>query len=141
VVVVIREFESVDELEGILENEISRTKSTLGENLRRLDEIRGLAEKSKRIRQVVTRLAGKNLSVESFGEVQVGSVKVVLQANPLDELTAIEAVVRSHQERLLILQKAREGLKPLDEIGETEGMTLLVVEKDGVPERILLKTC
>jgi hypothetical protein len=139
VVVEIKEFESVEELEETLEKDISTTKSTLGEYLRRLDEIRSLAEKSKKIRAVVMKLAGKKTSPESLGEIDVGNIKIVLEANPLDELTAIESVVRSHQERLLTLQKAREGVKPLDELGETDGMKFLVVENNGVPERILLK--
>ena len=138
-VVEIKEFESVEELEETLDKDISHTKSTLGEHLRRLDEIRTLAEKSKKIRAVVMKLAGKKNSAESLGEIEVGSIKIVLEANPLDELTAIESVVRSHQERLLTLQKAREGIKPLSELGDTEGMKLLVVENNGVPERILLK--
>lgn len=140
-VVEIKEFNSAEEIEETLDREISETKSTLGENLRRLDEIRMLAEKTKRIRQVVLKLAGKKADAESLGEINIGSLSVVLDANPLDELTAIEAVVRSHQERLLTLQKAREALKPLDELGDTEGMKYLVVEANGVPERILLKVC
>jgi hypothetical protein len=139
VVVEIKEFESVEELEETLEKDISTTKSTLGEYLRRLDEIRNLAEKSKKIREVVMKLAGKKSSAENLGEIDVGNIKIVLEANPLDELTAIESVVRSHQERLLTLQKAREGIKPLDELGDTDGMKFLVVENNGVPERILLK--
>jgi len=139
VVVEIKEFESVEELEDTLDRDISTTKSTLGEYLRRLDEIRTLAEKAKKIRAVVMKLAGKRASPESLGEIDIGNMKVVLDANPLDELTAIESVVRSHQERLLILQKAREGIKPLSELGDTDGMKFLVVENNGVPERILLK--
>jgi len=54
-------------------------------------------------------------------------------------LTAIEEVVRSQQERLLVLQKAREALKWVDQIGDTEGLKYLVLENDGVPERILFK--
>lgn len=138
-VVEIKEFESVEELEETLDKDISETKSTLGEYLRRLDEIRTLAEKSKKIRAVVMKLAGKKTSAESLGEIDVGSIKIVLEANPLDELTAIESVVRSHQERLLTLQKAREGIKPLDELGDTDGMKYLVVQNNGIPERILLK--
>jgi hypothetical protein len=62
-----------------------------------------------------------------------------LDANPFHELTAIEEVVRSHQERLLVLQKTREALKWLDQLGDTEGLRYLVIENDGVPERILFK--
>jgi hypothetical protein len=139
VVVEIKEYESAEEIEETLDKDISQTKSTLGEYLRRLDEIRTLAEKAKRIRQVVLKLAGKKASAESLGEISVGGLNIVLDANPLDELTAIESVVRSHQERLLTLQKAREALKPLNDLGDTEGMTFMVVQTNGVPERILLK--
>lgn len=139
-VVEIKEYESAEDIEETLDKDISKTKSTLGEYLRRLDEIRSLAEKSKKIREVVMKLAGKSKATsESLGEISVGSLNIVLDANPFHELTAIESVVRSHQERLLVLQKAREALKWLDQLGDTEGLKYLVVENEGVPERILFK--
>jgi hypothetical protein len=139
-VVQIKEYESAEEIAETLDKDISQTKSTLGEYLRRLDEIRNLAEKSKKIREVVMKLAGKSkASGESLGEISVGNLNIVLDANPFHELTAIESVVRSHQERLLVLQKAREALKWLDQLGDTEGLKYLVVESEGVPERILFK--
>jgi hypothetical protein len=98
-----------------------------------------LAEKSKKIHEVVMKLAGKKATSESLGEISIGSLSIVLDANPFHELTAIEQVVRSHQERLLVLQKAREALKWLDQLGDTEGLKYLVVENDGVPERILFR--
>jgi hypothetical protein len=139
-VVQIKEYESAEEIAETLDKDISHTKSTLGEYLRRLDEIRNLAEKSKKIREVVMKLAGKSkTSGESLGEISVGNLNIVLDANPFHELTAIESVVRSHQERLLVLQKAREALKWLGQLGDTEGLKYLVVESEGVPERILFK--
>jgi hypothetical protein len=139
-VVEIKEYGSAEEIAETLDKDISETKSTLGEYLRRLDEIRSLAEKSKKIREVVMKLAGKSKATgESLGEINVGSLSIILDANPFHELTAIESVVRSHQERLLVLQKAREALKWLDQLGDTEGLKYLVVENEGVPERILFK--
>jgi len=138
-VVEIKEYASAEEIAETLEKEISETKSTLGEYLRRLDDIRALAEKSKKIREVVMKLAGKKAATESLGEITIGNLNIVLDANPFHELTAIEEVVRSHQERLLVLQKTREALKWLDQLGDTEGLKYLVVENDGVPERILFK--
>jgi len=38
-----------------------------------------------------------------------------------------------------MLQKAREALKWMDQIGDTEGLKYIVVENDGVPEKILFK--
>ena len=140
-VVEIKEFGSVEEIEETLDKEISETKSNLGDYLRRLDNIRSLAEKTKKVRQVIMKLASKKVNAKGLGEINVDNVNVVLDANPLDELTALESVVRSYQERLLKVQKAREALKPLNELGDTEGVKFLIVEADGIPERILLKLC
>jgi hypothetical protein len=38
-----------------------------------------------------------------------------------------------------MLQKAREALKWMDQLGDTEGLKYIVVENDGVPEKILFK--
>jgi len=138
-VVKLKEYESAVEIAKSMDEDISKTKSILGEYLRRLDSIRNLAERSKKIREVVFKLAGKKSAQNSLGEITVGDLSVILDANPFHELTAIEQVVRSQQDRLLILQKAREALNWVDQIGDTEGLKYLVLENDGVPERILLK--
>jgi len=138
-VVELKEYDSAVDIAKAIEGEITRTKSVLGEYLRRLDEIRTLAERSKKIREVVFKLAGKKTAQNSLGEITVGDLSVILDANPFHELTAIEEVVRSQQDRLLVLQKAREALNWVDQIGDTEGLKYLVLESDGVPERILLK--
>jgi hypothetical protein len=138
-VVEIKNYNSAHEIAENLDNQISQTKSLLGEQLRKLDEIRIMAEKSRKVREIVMKLAGKKANSDGVGEITVGSLTIVLDATPFHELTAIESVVRSHQERLLTLQKAREALKWLDQLGDTEGLHYLVVESDGVPERILFK--
>ena len=138
-VVQLKEYTSAQAIADALDKDLSETKSLLGEYLRRLDEIRSLAEKSKKIREVVMKLAGKKPTCENPSEVTVGTLNIILDANPFHELTAIEAVVRSHQERLLVLQKVREALKWLDQLGDTEGLKYLVLEDEGIPQRILFK--
>jgi len=138
-VVELKEYESAVDIAKSMDSDISRTKSILGEYLRRLDSIRNLAERSKKIREVVFKLAGKKSAQSSLGEITIGDLSVILDANPFHELTAIEQVVRSQQDRLLILQKARDALNWVDQIGDTEGLKYIVLESDGVPERILLK--
>jgi hypothetical protein len=138
-VVDLKEFASAVDISRAIDQEISDTKSLLGEYLRKLDDIRILAERSKKIREVVFKLAGKKATGENLGEITVGNLNVVLDANPFHELTVIEEVVRSQQERLLSLQKTREALNWVDQIGETEGVRYLVLETDGIPEKILLK--
>ncbi len=138
-VVFLKEYGSVMEIAETIDKEITGIKNTLGEYLQRLDEIRSIAEKSKKVREVVMKLAGKKASTETLGEITVDSLNIVLDATPFHELTAIESVVRSLQERLLALQKAREGLKQLDQLSDAEEIRCLVEENNGVPERILFK--
>lgn len=135
----IKEYNSAQAIADALDKELTETKSLLGEYLRRLDEIRSLAEKSKKVRDVVMKLAGKKTTGENSSEITVGTLNIILDANAFHELTAIESVVRSHQERLLVLQRVHEALKWLDQLGDTEGLKYLVLEDEGVPERILFK--
>jgi len=86
-VVEIKEYGSAEEIAKTLDKDISATKSTLGEYLRRLDEIRSLAEKSKKIREVVMKLAGKTktnseLPVRDFLHLNVAAWSVAAAANP-----------------------------------------------------------
>jgi len=135
----IEEYSSAQAIAEALDKELSETKSVLGEYLRRLDEIRSLAEKSRKVREVVMKLAGQKTKTENLGEITIGTLSIILDANSYHELTAIEAVVRSYQERLLVLQKVREALKWLDQLGDTEGLKYLVLEDEGIPQRILFK--
>ncbi len=135
----IKEYTSAQAIAEALDKQLSETKSVLGEYLRKLDEIRTLAEKSKKIRDTVLKLAGKKAQNDNPSEITVGTLNIVLDATPFHELSAIESVVRSHQERLLVLQKVREALKWLDQLGDTEGLKYLVLEDEGIPERILFK--
>ncbi len=138
-VVELKEYESAIDIAKSMDNDISKTKSILGDYLRRLDSIRNLAERSKKIREVVFKLAGRKAAQSSLGEINLGDLSVILDANPFHELTVIEQVVRSQQDKLLVLQKAREALNWVDQIGDTDGLKYIVLESDGVPEKILLK--
>jgi len=64
-VIELKEYESATAIAKTLDSEIVRTKSMLGEYLRRLDEIRTLAERSKKVRDVVFKLAGKKAAAKS----------------------------------------------------------------------------
>ena len=135
----IKEYGSAVEIEEKVDREIAAAKSALGESLRRLDNVRAVAEKSKRLHDIVAKVTGKKQVVENAEQIEVNGLEIVLDATPLQELTSIESVVRSHQQRLLDLQKAKEALEPLEQFGNTEGIRYLVLEKQGIPEQILLK--
>ncbi len=138
-VVEIREYKSANEIVKMLNKEITRTRNTLGEYLRRLDDIRLLAERSKKVRELVSKLAGKEAVQSASGDIVLGDLNVVVDASPFQELTAIEEAVRSQQDRLLMLQKASEDMKWADQIEDAEGLKYIVLESSGMPTRILLK--
>jgi hypothetical protein len=137
--VCVKEYGSAVEISEKLDREIAATKSALGKYLRRLDNKRTVAEKAKRLHDVVAKLSNKKEVKENPNQIKVNGLEIVLDATPLNELTAMESVVKSHQQRLLALQKAQEALETLDQAGDTEGIRYLVLEKEGVPEQILLK--
>lgn len=135
----IKEYSSAMEIAENIDREIAETKSAMGEYLRQLDDKRGVAEKAKRLHDVVAKMANKKETKESSNQIEVNGLEIVLDATALNELTAIESVVKSHQQRLMALQQAREALKTLDQVGDTEGIKYLALEREGVPEQILLK--
>ena len=138
-VVELRTYNSPTGIIEAVESEIVRTKSALGEYLRRLDEIRSLADKSRKIREVFFKLAGKRETQENFNELTIGNLDIVLDANSWNELTAVEEAVRSQQKRLLELQRAREALKWIDQIGDIEGFKYIVLENNGIQKKILIR--
>jgi hypothetical protein len=135
----IKEYGSVTEIAEKIRKEIAETKTALGEYLRSLDDKRAVAEKTQRIHHIVTKMANKKETKETPNQIDVNGLEIVLDTTALNELTAIESVVQSHQQRLIALQKALEALKALDQVGDTEGIRYLSLERDGIPERILLK--
>jgi hypothetical protein len=135
----INEYNSAQEIAEKISKEIAETKSALGEHLRSLDDRRAVAEKAQRLHDVVAKLANKKEIKESPNQIDVNGLEIVLDATALNELAAIENVVQSHQQRLIALQKASEALKTLDQVGDAEGIRYLALEREGIPERILLK--
>ncbi|MBN1358924.1 hypothetical protein JW988_09185 [Candidatus Bathyarchaeota archaeon] len=135
----IKEYSSVSEIAESIDKELAETKSALGEYLRQLDDKRTLAERTQRIHKIVAKIADKKPSKADSNYVDLNGLEIVVDATVLNELTAIENVVKSHQQRLIALQKAREALQTLDQAGATEGIKYMALEKEGIPEQILLK--
>ena len=138
--VTIKEYSSAMEIAEKIEEEIVETKSALGQYLRQLEDTRYAAEQLERLHDVVAKATGKKLQKENPNQLEVNGLEIVLDATPLHELVAIETVVRNRQQRLLSLQKVKESLGSLDSLCETEDLKYLVLEREGIPEQILLRT-
>jgi Mg/Co/Ni transporter MgtE len=139
----VRSYNSINDLIGSIDEEVSRSKSQLGEYLRRFDEIRFLAERSRRLRETLLKAVGSKERQALMDGVKIGEITVVLDVRPEHELTVLEEAVKSYQERILTLQKARESLKGFEmareEADEVKGIVCTVLENNGIPQRILVK--
>jgi hypothetical protein len=134
----IKEYSSVSEIAENIDAELAETKSALGKYLRQLDDKRVTAERTKRIYEIVTKIADKKASKDTSNQIDLNGLEIILDASVLNELEAIENVVKSHQQRLIALKEARDALQTLDQVGDTEGIKYLTLEKEGIPEQILL---
>lgn len=134
----IKDYSSFLQLSEMIDKEISQTKNKLGEYLLQIDKKKTLADKSRKIRTAVFKLTEKNQSKKDQDEFEINGLQIVLDATPRHEMEALESVVQSQQDRLQFLQKAKIALKDLGQLGEVKGINFFVVEKYGVPEKILL---
>jgi hypothetical protein len=123
-VVEIREYDSTLQITEKIDNEIATTKTTLGEYLRQLDYVRHMTA---------------NATGKKREQTDVNGLEIVVDATLPNELTAMESVVKSYSQRLTTLNMAKESLKQLEQISDLEGIKYLVLEKEGIPERVLVK--
>ena len=134
----IKDYSSFLQLSEKINKEISQTKSKLGEYLLQIDNKKVLAEKSQKILNIVSKMTGKPHCKENQDELLIDGLQIVLDATPRHELEVLENVVKSQQGRLLQLQKTKKAISELSQLGEVQGINFFVVEKCGVPSKILL---
>lgn len=135
----IKEYSSATEIAEKIDKEIVETKSALGQYLRQMDIAKCAAEKKERLNELVAKATGKKLPKENPSQLEINGLEIILDATPIHELAAIETVVRNRQQRLMTLQKIKESMGSLEQLCETEGLKYLVLEKEGIPEQILLR--
>lgn len=134
----IKKYSSFSQLSDRINKEISQTKSKLGKYLFQIDKKKSIAEKSKKIRTAVYKLAEKKENGNDQDKFEIDGLQIILDATPRHEIEVLERVVSSQQSRLNYLQKTLEALKGLNQLREIQGVNFFVVEKYGVPDRILL---
>lgn len=120
----IKEYGSFLQISEKIDKEIAATKVTLGEYLRQLDCIRRSAVEA----------SGKKRE-----QTYVNGFEIILDAMPTNELAAMESVVRSYSQRLTTLKTIKESLNQLSQLQNIEGIRYLVLEKEGIPKRIIVK--
>lgn len=136
--VTIKEYSSVKEQAEKIDKEISEVNCALGQYLRQMDNARCTAEKIERLANVVSKATGKKLPKENPNQLEINGLEIIMDATPIHELAAFEIVARSLQQQLLSLQKIKESIGLLIPLYEIADIKCKVLEKEGIPEQILL---
>lgn len=136
-------FNSISEFNNYLDSEINKLKSQLGEYLRRLEAVKAKAETLVRFESLLAELAkaakseGKGLGLEER-EFTLGITKIVVNPSPKQELEALVAIVRSLQERIMLIEKIKKNLEQLAKIQDIE-IKLDVLFENTIPVKIFIR--
>jgi hypothetical protein len=122
---VIKDYSSFLQLSEMINKEISQTKSKIGEYLLQIVKKRALAEKSMNIRVRVFKLTEKKQTKGGQDEFEINGLQIVLDATPRHEIKALTRVIKSYQDRLLLLQKTKIDLKELNQLGQVQVVNFL----------------
>ncbi|MEB3844475.1 MAG: hypothetical protein LRS48_02185 [Desulfurococcales archaeon] len=130
----IRRYNSVSDFIKDIDAEITRLKGELGELLRRLENAKAKAEVLVKLESLLAGTGGKLGGTE----LNLGQAKAIINPTPKQEFDILVDVVRSLQNRIIALERARKDLDPLVRIGDLD-LTLEVIYENGVPSRILVR--
>jgi len=133
--VVIREFNSVNELLKFLDDEIANYRRVLGEMLKRLEELRVRAEQEKKLKSVLTKLGLPETQTQN--EVALRNIRIVVNPSASQELAALEQAAESLNNRLTQLMAIRKEVEVLSNIDVEVKIALVYV--DNIPRIILLR--
>jgi len=133
---VIREFSSISEFVKSIDDELGELRKTLGDLLRRLEELRIKAEQERKLRELLLKLRGSK-GVEASNTVELKNIKIVLNPSPEQEVESIQQAIENINNRIMQLQSIRKDLEVLS--GTELEVKLEVIYVNGLPKVVLLK--
>ncbi|OYT45750.1 MAG: hypothetical protein B6U85_08335 [Desulfurococcales archaeon ex4484_42] len=133
---VIREFSSISEFVKSIDDELGELRKTLGDLLRRLEELRIKAEQERKLRELLLKLRGSK-GAEVSNTVELKNIKIVLNPSPEQEVESIQQAIENINNRIMQLQSIRKDLEVLS--GTELEVKLEVIYVNGLPKVILLK--
>ena len=135
-VVELRTFSSIEEFIKSIDNDISRLKALLGDYLRRMENVKIKAESLLKFEELLGKMAEG--APASGKEIDLGNVKIVVNPSPKQVLDTLVEVVRSIQDRITALEKARKSLAIFEQVKEIVA-DIEVIYKDGVPVTVIVR--
>ena len=134
----IKTYNSVKDFIKSIDDEIARLRTALGKYLRDMDDIRSKAERLKRLEETLKKIGGEKPSIIETRELKLGPLSVVINPTPLQELSALEDIVKDVQDRLTILENIRKSLEPLEALEDVEAKVEVYL-KDNMPKKVFIR--
>lgn len=127
-------FQSAEEFTKFIDQEIVQMKKTLGVHMKQVEEIRQRYEKLKKRYDTIKRLMEGKKEADDLNpetkQLEVAGFKVLMNPTAEYELSLMENVVSSLQEKLNAFERSKE-LLPL--LSAEERLTVTMVLDDGIP--------
>ncbi len=131
------QFDSIRDMLDYLSNEISRMKTLLGDLLRIVEEDKAKADIMNQIESLLAEVAGRPTRAPE-AQLELGGIKIYINPSPKAELDLLLDVLRSVQQRVVQLERAKKSLEPLSKI-EGAGIKVTLIMESGVPKHVLIK--
>ncbi|MEM4717413.1 MAG: hypothetical protein QXE81_01470 [Desulfurococcaceae archaeon] len=132
----IKEYMNVGEFLKTLDDTISEYRRTLGELLRKIEELRIKSDQETKLRSILSKI-GATPSTAS-NEINLKNVRILVNPLPQQELTSLESAVEVLNNKIALLTGIRKDLEVLTGIGDV-GIRIIVVYVDDIPKNIMLK--
>ena len=137
-VTAVKEFSSLGDFLKSVDEELGDLRKTLGELLRRLEDLRIKVEQERKIKEILTKLGGGTSKGESQPNVvELKSLKLMMNPTALQEVQALEEVVESLNNKITRLQAVKKDLEVLG--GMDIELKITVIYHDEVPSALMIK--
>lgn len=134
--VVVKEYSNVAELLKSIDDVISDLRKTLGEYLRRIEELRVKVEQETKLKAILGKLG--LTTAPPPNELSLRNVRVVVNPTAEQELGSLEAALEGLNARLTQLTSIRKDLDVLSSLGDTS-VKITVIYVDGVPKSVFIR--
>ncbi|MEM2021534.1 MAG: hypothetical protein QXP80_04855 [Zestosphaera sp.] len=133
----VREFNNVAELLRSIDEDLNDYRKKLAELLRKLEELRVRVEQERKIKSVFTKLGIPAEAATAHNIVDLKNVKLIMNPTSDQELSNLENVVESLNNKITQLAAIKKDLEILGGLDVEIKLTAIYI--DGLPRTLIAK--
>jgi len=133
----IREFNNIAEFVKSIDEDLNDYRKKLAELLRRLEELRVKAEHERKIKTAFTKLGLAVEAPEPKNVVDLKNVKIVMNPTADQELSNLESVIESLNNKITMLTAIKKDLEVLGSLDVEVKLTVIYLE--GLPKTLIIR--